>query len=84
MKRNYKLAHTALTKLGVPLYQRSDMENFGISAEDSDSYKWLDYYEGWRMDGWDFGVHPDIDKTLRKYGLRCEWINPGELGVYED
>jgi hypothetical protein len=59
------------------------MEHFGISAEEPESYKWLDYYEGYRMN-WNFGVHPDIDATLKKYGLRCEWINPGELGVYKD
>jgi hypothetical protein len=83
IKPNYKKAEQALKAMGVPTYQRSDMPNFGISAEDSDSYKWLDYYEGYRMD-WDFGVHPDIDKTLAKFGLRCEWVNPGELGVYAD
>ena len=83
-KPNYKKAEAALKALGVPTYQRSDMANFGISAEDSDSYKWLDYYEGYRMEGWDFGVHPDIDKTLAKYGLSCEWQNPGELSVYAD
>jgi hypothetical protein len=83
MKANYTKARKALTDMGVPTYQRSDMAHFGISAEDAESYKWLDYYEGYRMD-WDFGVHPDIDKTLSKFGLRCEWINPGELGVYED
>jgi len=83
MKANYTKARQALTKMGVPTYQRSDMEHFAISAEDAESYKWVDYYEGYRMD-WDFGVHPEIDKTLRKYGLHSEWINPGELGVYEN
>jgi hypothetical protein len=83
IKPNYKKAEQALKAMGVPTYQRSDMPNFGISAEDSDSYKWLDYYEGYRMD-WDFGVHPEIGKTLAKFGLRCEWENPGELGVYAD
>ena len=82
-KANFKKAEQALKAMGVPLYQRSDMPNFGISAEDGDSYKWVDYYEGYRMD-WDFGVHPDIDSTLRKFGLHCEWVNPGELGVYAD
>jgi hypothetical protein len=84
MKANYKKAEAALRAMGVPIYQRSDMPNFGISAEDGDSYKWLDYYEGDRMPGWNFGVHPDIDSTLRKFGLRCEWQNPGELCVYAD
>jgi len=84
MKRNYRLAFNALTKLGVPLYQRSDMENWAISAEDSNSYKFCDYYDGYRIDDWEFGVSPVIFNTLRKYGLHAEWINPGELGVYED
>ena len=84
MKRNYRLAFNALTKLGVPLYQRSDMENWAISAEDSDSYKFCDYYDVYRIDDWEFGVSPVIFNTLRKYGLHAEWINPGELGVYED
>jgi hypothetical protein len=84
MKANYKKAQAALIALGVPTYQRADMANFGISAEDSNSYLFLDYYEGYRMDGWDFGVNPIIDKTLAKYGLRCEWQNPGELSVYAD
>jgi len=84
MKANYDKALKALTALGVPTYQRADMKHFAISAEDSESYKWCDYYEGDMMPGWDFGVHPDIDKTLAKYGLHSEWINPGELGVYED
>ena len=83
MKRNYRNALSALTKLGVPTYQRSDMEHFAISAEDADSYKFCDYYAYMRED-WEFGVSPVITDTLRKYGLHAEWINAGELGVYED
>lgn len=83
MKRDFRNAYNALKKLGVPLYQRSDMENFGISAEDANSYQWCDYYEGYRIPDWEFGVHPDICNTLRKYNLHAEWINPAELGVYE-
>jgi len=83
MKANYNKALKALTAIGVPTYQRSDMEHFAISAEDEESYKWCDYYEGYRMDGWDFGVNPEITKVLDKCGLFAEWINPGELGVYE-
>jgi hypothetical protein len=33
---------------------------------------------------WEFGVSPVITDTLRKYNLHAEWINAGELGVYED
>ena len=83
MKRDYRNALTALTKLGVPTYQRSDMEHFAISAEDADSYKFCDYYAYMRED-WEFGVSPVITKTLAKYNLHAEWINPGELGVYEN
>jgi hypothetical protein len=50
MKRNYRNALNALKKLGVPTYQRSDMEHFAISAEDADSYKFCDYYAYMRED----------------------------------
>lgn len=84
MKRNYRNALNALTKLGVPTYQRHDMENWAISAEHEDSYKFCDYYDGHNMPDWEFGVSPVIYNTLRKYNLHAEWINAGELGVYED
>jgi hypothetical protein len=83
MKRNYRNALSALTKLGVPTYQRSDMEHFAISAEDAESYKFCDYY-AYMRDDWEFGVSPVITDTLSKYDLHAEWINPGELGVYEN
>jgi hypothetical protein len=83
MKRAYRNAFNALTKLGVPTYQRSDMEHFAISAEDAESYKFCDYYAYMRED-WEFGVSPVITETLAKYDLHAEWINPGELGVYEN
>jgi len=83
MKRNYRNALNALKKLGVPTYQRSDMEHFAISAEDAESYKFCDYYAYMRED-WEFGVSPVITETLAKYDLHAEWINPGELGVYEN
>jgi hypothetical protein len=85
MKRAYRNAFNSLTKqgLGSMLYQRSDMENFAISAEESISYKFCDYYAYMRED-WEFGVSPVITKTLAKYGLHAEWVNAGELGVYEN
>jgi hypothetical protein len=83
MKRDYRNALNALNKLGVPTYQRSDMEHFAISAEEPDSYKFCDYY-AYMRDDWEFGVSPVITETLAKYGLHAEWINAGELGVYED
>lgn len=83
MKRNYRNALNALNKLGVPTYQRSDIETFQISAEEPNSYKFCDYYDGHNMPDWEFGVSPEIYETLAKYGLHAEWINAGELGVYD-
>jgi hypothetical protein len=82
MKRNFRLAFNALQKLGVPVYVRDDMDGrFQISAEEPDSYKWANYYES--PSSWVFGVNPQVDATLGEYGLFSEWINPGELGVYQ-
>jgi len=84
MKRTYIKAYNALKKLGVPVYVRDDMDGrFQISAEEPDSYKWADYYATYNP-GWIFGVNPKIDAVLSKCGLHSEWINPGELGVYEN
>jgi hypothetical protein len=83
MRKQYRLAFNALKKLGVPVYEREDMDGcFQISAEEPESYNWCCSYSN-RGD-WNFGVNPIIDDTLAKYGLRCEWINAGELGVYKD
>ena len=82
MKRTYIKAFNALKKMGVPVYEREDMGGrFQISAEEPDSYKWVNYYAS--PMSWAFGVHPKIDEALRKCGLFSEWINPGELGVYK-
>jgi hypothetical protein len=82
MKRNYRLAFNALKKIGVPVYERDDMGGrFQISAEEPESYKWADYYSS--SSSWNFGVNPQIDSILSKHGLFSEWINPGELGVYQ-
>jgi hypothetical protein len=84
MKRTYLKAYNALKKLGVPVYVRDDMDGrFQISAEEPESHLWLDYYDGDFIPNWVFGVHPKIDEVLHKCGLFAEWINPGELGVYE-
>jgi hypothetical protein len=82
MKRIYRNAFNALQKMGVPVFERYDMDGrFHISAEESESYMWASYYES--PSSWAFGVNPKIDEVLRKFGLFAEWINPGELGVYE-
>ncbi len=83
MKRAYRNAFNALKKIGAPVYERSDIENFQISAESNSDYIWADYYDGDYLDGYEFGVSPLITNTLAKYGLHAEWINAGELGVYD-
>lgn len=93
MKRAHRLAFNALKKIGAPVYERSDLENFQISAEGLSSrtayegYRpdipWADYYEEIFMENWEFGINPLITDTLRRYGLHAEWINAGEIGVYE-
>ena len=81
MKRIFIKAFNELKKMGVPVYERDDMDGrFQISAEDPESYKWVNY---WAMnrDDWEFGVNPELNKALEKFGFYCEWINPGELAV---
>ena len=89
MKHQFRQAFNALKKIGAPVYERSDIEQFQISAEHNfdDQYGgelWADFYDAQNLDGWNFGVNPKIDNILRRYNLHCEWINAGELGVYED
>lgn len=82
MKAPYKKAFQALQALHVPMYLRDDTKaGFVISAEDPTSYQWADYYS--RRDDWNFGVNPRLDAELRRFGLFCEWMNPGELHVYQ-
>jgi hypothetical protein len=82
MTKNHRLAYNALKKIGAPVYTREDIKNFQISAEGlayenyNRDIQWAEYYDcGW--------VNPLIENTLARYGLHCEWINAGELGVYE-
>lgn len=82
MKRIYVKAFNELKKMGVPVYVRDDMDGrFQISAENPESYKWANYYES--PSSWIFGVNPKLEAVLSKHGLFSEWINPGELGVYQ-
>jgi hypothetical protein len=85
MKRAYRNAFNALKKLGVPVRQyHTDEDNFWISAEEDTSHLWCDYFDGYRIPDWEFGVNPLITKTLRKYGLFAEWQNPAQLSVWEN
>lgn len=80
MQKQYAKAFKALQTMGVPVYTRDDMQGrFQISAEDAESYQWVDYYS--QNPNWCFGVSPELEQALSKFGLFCEWINPGELAV---
>lgn len=80
MKKNYRNAFNELKKLGVPVFTRSDIDGFSISGEESNSYLWVNYWEGYRV--WGSDTNPKLDSTLKKHGLFAECINPGEWGVY--
>ena len=84
MKKNFRTAFNRLQKLGVPVRETNDGLRFWISAEESDSYKFCDYYDGYMIPDWEFGVSPVITETLNKYGLWHEWQNPAQLNVWED
>jgi hypothetical protein len=85
MKKAYIKAFNELTKLGCPVFERSDYEGkFLISAEDSESYKWADYY-AYGDNRWNGeNTSPKLDEILKKYKLFAEWENPGCLIVFQD
>ena len=84
MTRAHRLAFNALKKIGAPVYERSDIKNFQISAEGLlDAYKGYDDTQIW-ADYWTSAyIDPRIEQILGRYGLHAEWINAGEIGVYE-
>ena len=89
MKKNARLAFNALKKIGCPVYEgtwmEGDMDYFRISGEENyNGETWAEYYLSGRegIDGMDdFGVNNKINAVLDKYGLMCEWANPGVLDV---
>jgi hypothetical protein len=85
MKRNFRTAFNRLKKLGVPVREyRDEQPNFWISAEEDTSSLWCDYFDGYRIPDWEFGVNPAITTTLRELGLFAEWQNPAQLTVWEN
>ena len=89
MERNLQNAFNALERMGAPVREDWDgrSDTFIISAEDNSDEVWADYYgmsDGYNYGGAldDFGVNHRINAVLDRYGLMCEWINPGCLGVY--
>ncbi len=78
--KKFKRAVNALKKLNIPVFERDG--NVFVSAEDSESYKWVDYYADSRIWGGEL-VNPKLRELLEKYGLYLEWQNPGCLSIYE-
>jgi hypothetical protein len=84
MNRKYKPAYQALKVLGVPVFTNTDNDklgNFFIDGEARNSDLWLNYH--FPPSEFIFGVHPAVESLLAQFGLRCEWVNPSLLGVYE-
>lgn len=83
MKPKFKKAFDALKKIGAPVFTNADNDqigNFSISGEDNSDEVWAEYY---CPDFGVFGVSQRIEDVLAKFGLMCEWQNPGKLNVYE-
>ena len=95
MNRNTKAAIADLKAINAPVYDHLAGEHgceFIIGAElrtDGDMY-FADYYaeeireqiiDGKIINA--FGVRQDVIDILEKHGLWSEWINPGQLGVYQ-
>jgi len=88
MTRNAQKAFKELKELGCPVFERSDVDLFCISGEDSASFEWADYYQDFGgaclKGGNEFGLAKDAVDILSKYGLYAEWENAGGLIVYQD
>ena len=68
-----------------------DHDEFGISAEEGTEVEGMplaDYYDGAYWDPNEhymvMGIHRKVRFAVSKCGWRCEWINPGMIGLYQD
>ena len=79
----YEKAFNELKAIGAPINHLgkgwSGIALFSISAENNDFIIWADYY---KFEYGEFGVNMKIINILSKYGLFCEWQNPGVLDVF--
>jgi hypothetical protein len=95
MKANTKLAVAALNAINAPVYDHLAGENgceFIIGAElrDNNDVLFADYYQtdireavvGGKITN-AFGVRQDVTDILEANGLWSEWVNPGQLAVYQ-
>lgn len=96
MKRHALKAANALKKINAPVYDHLAGEygsHFIIGAElrTNDDVRFCDYYQEEIKEGYDingniinaFGIRQDVADILKANGLYAEWINPGQVGVYD-
>jgi hypothetical protein len=84
MNTKYKLAYQALKVMGVPVFTNADNDrlgNFFIDGEARNSDLWISYH--FPPPHFIFGVNPALESLLSNFNLRCEWVNPSLVAVYE-
>jgi len=84
MNTKYKLAYQALKVMGVPVFTNADNDrlgNFFIDGEARRSDEWISYH--FPPPHFIFGVNPALESILSQFNLRCEWVNPSLMAVYE-
>lgn len=84
-----KKAYNTLKKMKCPVFWDAGEDYFRISAEHNfdpeyGNQLWADFYDADMIEGYDFGISPKIQKIANKNNLYLEWINAGEIGVYEN
>ena len=80
MKKQAQKAFDELKAINVPVFERDDIEYFGLSGEDGD-YR-IDYYNE-DFESAESGIDNAIINILKKYNLFAEWENPGSAIVYD-
>lgn len=81
MKDHAQKAFDELKAINVPVFERDDIEYFGLSGEDGD-YR-VDYYNEDLGTLAEFGIDNAIIDILKKYDLFAEWEDPASATVYD-
>ena len=67
MKKKFLNAYNELKNAGVPVYTREDIKGFGITSEEANSYKWVNYWEGYKF--WGSDTNPVLDDALQAWSF---------------